>query len=182
MPLFKWQCPKPDLLITRWRLRRAHLHFSKRDVQRGANNNCGNLGYKLQSVNMDAYDDGLPHTLKFISKVYGNNSGITSFFVDDIALIVCPGIGFAENILDQQVNVSPVPAHDFINVNFKDIFATNVNIQISDVLGKNIFNTTIHQVNDDQSERIDVSGWEKGVYLLNVTSGTNSVNRKIIVQ
>jgi len=148
----------------------------------GANNNCGNVGYNLQNVNLDAYDDGLPHTVKFLSTVYGNNGGITSFFVDDIALIVCLGMGFSENNLNRHVDVMPVPAHDYLNINFNDLTASNVLIEVTDMLGKNIYNSTIQQVSGNQSEMINVSGWRKGVYMLKVSSGNNTTMRKIVIQ
>jgi len=143
---------------------------------------CGTVGYSLQTVNLDAYDDGLPHTLTFISRVYGLNAGVTNFFVDDIALNVCPGIGFAENNLDKNIGIMPVPARDYVNITFKDMVASNVELEVSDMVGKTVLNTTIGQVNDDQTERIDVSGWDKGVYMLKVTSGSNSIIRKIVIQ
>lgn len=148
----------------------------------GSNNNCGDQGYFLQSVSMSAYNDGLPHTLKFISKVYGNNGGITSFFVDDINLYACTGIGFAENDLNSHVTVMPVPATDFITVKFSDITSSNVTIELYDLPGKNIMKSFLPRVVDGYSEKLDVSGINSGIYLMKITSGKNTAVKKIVIR
>ena len=148
----------------------------------GSNINCGDLGYQLQNVNLDAYADGLPHTIKFIASVYGLNGGATSFFVDDISLLVCLGMGISENSLDKNISVMPVPASDFITIRFNDVSASDVKIEVADMLGKNIFNSEIRQVRMNQLERIDVSGWMKGVYMVKVSNGISYAVRKIVVQ
>ncbi len=143
---------------------------------------CGVIGYSLQTVNLDVYDDGLPHTLTFISRVYGNNGGVTNFFVDDIALNVCPGIGFAENVLGQHINVMPIPARDYVNITFRDFVASDVKVEVTDMVGKTVLDKTIQNVFDDQVETINVASWNQGVYMIKVSSGTNSIIRKIVIQ
>jgi PKD repeat protein len=148
----------------------------------GASPLCGTLGYTQQIVNLDAYADGNPHTLVFFSRIYGTNGNGTNFFVDDIAINVCAINSINEANLSKNVSVMPVPANNYVDVKFTDIATSNVKIEISDVIGKNVMTRNIASVNDNQSERIDVSNWSKGVYMLKVTAEGTSVIKKIVVE
>ena len=44
------------------------------------------VGYVNQSVNLDTYADGNTHSLEFFSQVFGNNGGVTNFFVDNVSI------------------------------------------------------------------------------------------------
>jgi len=143
---------------------------------------CGVLGYSQQSVNIDAYADGNSHTINFFSRVYGTNGGNTNFFVDDITLEACPPIGFAETQLDQHISILPNPVRDVFEIRFTDITTSNVEIEITDVIGKSIASKMISKVYDNQSEKVNVSSWSKGVYFVKVSDGSSSVIRKIVVQ
>ncbi len=148
----------------------------------GASPLCGVLGYSLQSVNLDAYADGNSHTISFFSRIYGLNGTGTNFFVDDVSLIVCPGIGFPETNLGQHINIMPVPARDFVNIRFNDLVTNNVQVEVSDMIGKVVYRNIIGSVNDDQTEQINVSSWNKGVYTVKISANDNSLIRKIVVQ
>ncbi len=148
----------------------------------GASALCGDTTYSIQSVNLNAYDDGLPHLLTFISRTYAVNGGVTSFYLDDVSLNVCTGIGFAENIFELNVSVMPVPAKDLVTVIINDLDGTALSIEVTDMLGKKVYGTSANKVNGSFSEKIDVSTWNNGVFLVKVKSGTGIAMRKIIVQ
>ncbi|MBL0343451.1 MAG: PKD domain-containing protein [Bacteroidetes bacterium] len=143
---------------------------------------CGVLGYSLQTVNIDAYCDGNAHTITFLSRSYAINGGGTNFFVDDIAVNVCTSIGVAEANINQHVSIMPNPARDFFEIRFSDIVTQNVTIEVTDVVGKTVMLKNISSVNDDQSERVDISSWSKGVYMVKITAAGNSTMRKVVVQ
>jgi hypothetical protein len=44
------------------------------------------VGYVNQSVNLDTFADGNTHSLEFFSQVFGNNLGVTNFFVDNVSI------------------------------------------------------------------------------------------------
>jgi hypothetical protein len=47
-------------------------------------------GYTPVEVDLSAYADGSDHVLMFDSTTNGSASGVTNFFVDDVALTACP--------------------------------------------------------------------------------------------
>ncbi len=148
----------------------------------GGSNLCGLLGYSLINVNLTAYADGNPHTLKFFSRVYGLNGGATSFFVDDISVNVCIGIGFGENPLDQNLQVMPVPARDYIDVAFGTQSRGAINLVVTDMTGKSVYSSDYVLSGQQQTLRINTSGWSKGIYLLKATGVDGNAFRKVIIQ
>jgi PKD repeat protein len=148
----------------------------------GASNLCGVLGYTLQSVNLNAYADGLAHTLKFISRVYGTNGGITNFFVDDISVLACVGSGLGESGFGNDISIYPTPASDIIYIDFGKSPKQDVKIEIMDMLGKNRIMENQGNTSSDQKTAIDISKLSKGVYTISISSGKNVTYRKIVVQ
>lgn len=142
---------------------------------------CGQLGYKLQNVNLDSYADGQPRLLKFISRIYGLNGNGSNFFVDDIKISVCTGSGMAEHFNAGNITVSPIPASDFVRVSFNDIYLENVNITLTDITGRTVESLN-RKMNGSHTETFNTTSWSRGIYFLKVSSGSQSVNKKILLQ
>jgi cysteine-rich repeat protein len=52
----------------------------------GSSPRCGTVGYTTQTVDISAYADGGTHDIEFHSETFSNNGGVSSFFVDAIAM------------------------------------------------------------------------------------------------
>jgi cysteine-rich repeat protein len=52
----------------------------------GSNPRCGVVGYATQTADVSAYADGEAHEIEFHSETFSNNGGVSSFFIDEIAL------------------------------------------------------------------------------------------------
>jgi len=52
----------------------------------GSNPRCGIVGYMTQTADISAYADGGAHDIEFHSETFSNNGGVSSFFIDAIAL------------------------------------------------------------------------------------------------
>jgi hypothetical protein len=48
----------------------------------------GILGYTEITVNLDSFADGNLHTLEFFGQTFGNNGGLSNFFVDDVSIAI----------------------------------------------------------------------------------------------
>lgn len=148
----------------------------------GASNLCGVAGYSLQSVNLNAYADGLTHTLKFISRVYGTNGGVTNFFVDDISVLACVGSGLGESGFGNDISIYPTPASDVLYIDFGKSPKQDVKLEITDMIGKNHITENQGNTSSDQKAAVDVSKLGKGVYTISISSGKNVTYRKIVIQ
>lgn len=146
----------------------------------GSSTLCGQLGYTLETVNLTAYADGLPHTLEFHSQTFAVNGGGSNFFIDDVSLLACP-TGINEQTIAESINVQPNPASTDLLISLKGIKADNVTIGIYDMLGQPVYSTVVNKNGFDFNQSIDVSKWSKGTYALRIQTSTKSITRKISV-
>ncbi|MBC7426462.1 MAG: Omp28-related outer membrane protein [Bacteroidia bacterium] len=76
----------------------------------------------------------------------------------------------------------PNPAKDMVNVSLSLLENTDVSFEIMSIDGKVLKTIKIGTVNGDQLSTIDVSEFSKGIYLLNITAGTEKIVKKFIVE
>ncbi|HEX5003030.1 MAG TPA: T9SS type A sorting domain-containing protein [Bacteroidia bacterium] len=143
---------------------------------------CGQFGYSLQSVNIDTYADGMNHTLTFFSRTYSLNGGVSNFFVDDVEIVACPPIGFAENDLASHIGIKPNPANDYFELTFNNIELLNAQVTVTDITGRTVLSNRLNNIHNTFTSRVDISGLSNGLYLINIQSGNQSITRKLIVQ
>lgn len=148
----------------------------------GSSNLCGQIGYSLQSVNLNAYADGQSHTLKFFSRTYGTNSGVTSFFVDDISLLACVGSGIGESGFGVDISVFPTPASESLSINFGKAPKKDVKVTFYDAVGRSLMESTFVTIPSDHIERFEVSRLAKGVYTISIAAGEHVAFKKIVIQ
>jgi subtilisin-like proprotein convertase family protein len=148
----------------------------------GASTICGQVGYSLQTVNLNAYADGQAHTLKFFSRVYGTNGGVTNFFVDDISLLACIGTGLDDSDFGNDIAIFPTPASDILHIDFGKSPKKNVSLSFIDMLGKTILQSSYESLPSDSKKSFDISNLGKGIYSVIISSEGNSIVRKIVVQ
>ena len=84
----------------------------------GSSPRCGIDGYSTQTVDIGAYANGGTHDLEFHSETFSNNDGVTSFFIDAIALpgnpSMCTRTGPSLTLIKKVINNnggSAVPAN-----------------------------------------------------------------------
>lgn len=148
----------------------------------GASNLCGNLGYTLQTVDLSAYADGQTHTLKFFSRVYGTNGGVTNFFVDDVSLLACIGSGIDEAGFWNGLNIFPVPANNHFNIQFGETAMQDVQVAVYDVMGRKKQETFVGDTPSNHQQRIDTSSLSKGIYTVIISTEGQQAIRKIVIQ
>lgn len=86
-------------------------------------------------------------------------------------------VGLQKNTLSFASSIYPNPASKFIYVNTE---TKNYEIQIHDLLGRCVFQKIV--VNADVAERIDLTGFTYGTYILTVKSTSGISREKFIIQ
>ena len=86
-----------------------------------------------------------------------------------------------ENGKTKQVFFYPNPANDFVNLSFNKSYP-QISLMISDIKGSIIFEETVLNAIPGMVKKIDVSAFEKGVYLLKLQSNDQVSIEKLIVQ
>lgn len=146
----------------------------------GASSLCGQLGYVLQTVNLNAYADGNAHTVTFFSRTYSSNGGPTNFFVDDVELLSCGPNGIEENAANL-LAIWPNPASDYTEIKVLDP-GTSGNIRITDMQGRVVFIKHLSNQNPGSSIRVNTSLFSKGVYVVTQTSSSAVHSARLVIQ
>ena len=85
----------------------------------------------------------------------------------------CPTVGI-NDFNNKQFTISPNPAKGFLNITTP--LTGEKNIVIYDVLGKQILTTTL------TNERLNINQLTSGVYVIQITQGTVSETKKLVVK
>jgi photosystem II stability/assembly factor-like uncharacterized protein len=79
------------------------------------------------------------------------------------------------------LSVFPNPASDKLFIQLDERTGEPVNLSISDLLGKPVFEGSYGFIGLDRAQSIDVSGFAKGIYLIRLNSGDKVMTRKLII-
>ena len=102
------------------------------------------------------------------------NANVAYYFIDDVSVIDCTGVGVEEKNKEDVMEVYPNPATNRITIKTKQLNKATLNI--TNVLGELVYTANITNTNT----AIDISTYPKGVYFVNVKSDTQSMNRKFV--
>ncbi len=100
-------------------------------------------------------------------------NGIAYYYLDDVSVIDCTGVGVEENNKEDMVEVYPNPATNSITLTLTKGEGI---VALYNVLGECVLTTSIA----NHKKEIDISFLPKGVYFVNVKSDTQSMNRKFV--
>jgi hypothetical protein len=91
-------------------------------------------------------------------------------------------IGIEENALLQNVNVFPNPTSGMFSISISNANFSELNIVITDMQGKVVFNETDKTVTADYNKQISIENLAKGIYYIKLSSGNEMNIKKLIVQ
>jgi hypothetical protein len=80
------------------------------------------------------------------------------------------------------LNVFPNPANNVLNVSFKTDRVQSFTVKLMSVTGEVVYEDTSDNFSGNYSNSIDVSSFAKGVYILNLSNETGSVNKKVVIR
>ena len=79
------------------------------------------------------------------------------------------------------VSIFPNPCNDKLNIKIDAIKQTPVAVSVINLLGKSMLEKEVMINQGENKERIDVSGFAEGVYLLRIKSGENSFTQRFVI-
>ena len=86
--------------------------------------------------------------------------------------------GVSENNSELGISIYPNPANSFVNIKLNNSINGQTNLRIVDLSGKVVYNSTI----ENQTTNIDLSGLNKGIYMVIVNSDTQNYNSKLVIK
>ena len=118
-----------------------------------------------------------------INRTGGCNTGLRSSGFSDVYSNVASNslVSVAEN-KKAGFSIYPVPANNFINIQFGDYASEKISLKITDVTGRNLYNEEFSKVNPGQVYSFNSSNYAEGMYLLHVISAGNSSTKKIMIR
>ncbi|GAB4447766.1 MAG: hypothetical protein OHK0036_02460 [Bacteroidia bacterium] len=102
------------------------------------------------------------------SNSYGCQSSSSSVYVTVT--------GIQSTAASQNINISPNPTNDYIEISAPEKI---LHIKITDLLGKELFVSTL-DFSNSKKQKIDVSHFESGMYIIEISSDEFKVSEKII--
>jgi hypothetical protein len=84
--------------------------------------------------------------------------------------------------INSSLSLYPNPAHDNIAVQFYSEQSSSYTIRISDYTGRVVFTNTAVSAEGENVLNINLTGYARGVYFLQLDNGSEKVPRKIVVE
>ncbi len=91
-------------------------------------------------------------------------------------------IGLEENPLANSLSVYPNPAQYTVNVSFREVGSADVQITLRDAQGRSVLFMDDRMQSGTYSNDIDVSSLARGIYMLEIKSGTLTAHRRISIK
>jgi hypothetical protein len=79
-----------------------------------------------------------------------------------------------------QLTVYPNPTNSAFTIEFNSITNSEINIEIYNTLGKEIFNKELNSLSGQFKERINLEDFSEGIYFVNIISSTGQLYTKRI--
>lgn len=102
-------------------------------------------------------------------------------YTDNIFVDLCSGVEDLAQ-LEAALNVYPNPSNGLVNVSFALANNHNSSLQITDMLGRQLFNRDLGSFVGHYNEAFDMQSYSAGVYLLTLQVGTQTVHKKIVIR
>ena len=91
-------------------------------------------------------------------------------------------VGIDELFEDGTLNFYPNPAQDKINLSFNLKKDTQINVMLSDISGKQLISEHLEAPMGQNQMSFDVSGFAKGIYVLNINTEKGTLNYKVVIK
>jgi PKD repeat protein len=91
---------------------------------------------------------------------------------------ILTGITEPPSILDEEINVFPNPANDFVNVEFTGVTAEKAVIHVYNVVGEDVLDAEVNPL-FNKLVQLDLSGYDAGVYVVTIDAGSSLVTKRI---
>jgi hypothetical protein len=137
--------------------------------------------YNSASINITGSNAGSPgYYYFFYNWTYTDiycNTGRTAC----VALDSCGAVGLSDVTIDQSMQVYPNPTNGLFELSFNASTAQNYKVTVLNTLGEIVYEYQLNDFAGEHQRMIDLSTLSKGVYVINVSSPTKNVMRKITV-
>ena len=102
--------------------------------------------------------------------------------IDDINITLTSGIDVSEDFLNSNIQLYPNPGNGVFNLSINNLKEENIEVLVTDPQGRILYNMNIKDLNDNYKSIIDLSGFSKGIYFINLKNDNFTHTRRVIIQ
>ncbi|MCW3085350.1 MAG: hypothetical protein JWP12_2716 [Bacteroidetes bacterium] len=132
------------------------------------------------SVTAGSFDPTIGAGMYLITYSYTDANGCANSDTSSITVDVCTGIAANSNV--ENVMVYPNPSNGAFTVEFNQAVAGKVSVKITDLQGKLIADEELSNFAGNYKNNFDLSSFNKGMYLLEVTGNNTHFVSKVILK
>lgn len=135
--------------------------------------------YALWSVPVDAYTDGMMHTVMI--EGVENGTAVFNALVDDVSLLVdgVEVVGLFEHEELNGVSIYPNPANDVINFSFIGVTGSAL-VNITDLTGKLVISNRLNEV-ASRVFTLNTTDLQNGAYLVTVQQNEKQFTQRVVI-
>jgi hypothetical protein len=97
-------------------------------------------------------------------------------------MMVSPAVGITEVLSEKNVTVYPIPAKTILNIKLDGIEAQQADLKLVNLLGQVVYTHAITINAGTNNFQIDVTGLQKGIYLLELQGDKSRAAKRVIVE
>ncbi|MCY7410540.1 MAG: T9SS type A sorting domain-containing protein [Chitinophagales bacterium] len=101
---------------------------------------------------------------------------------DSLAMSYDCALGIEEQKINQSINVYPSPSNGNIKISIADPSFQIINLELLDLEGRIISSINLEKSNQQFRNEFDFNFLENGIYLLHLSSGSQTFNSKVVIQ
>ncbi|MFZ4520595.1 MAG: T9SS type A sorting domain-containing protein [Bacteroidales bacterium] len=101
--------------------------------------------------------------------------------IKKVTFDVCTGIA-GQNNSEPGLLIQPNPAHASVSIGIKGVTSGSAQLSISSMDGKILYSSEVEGTSAPILKKMDLTGYSKGIYLVQLKTGKNVITEKMIVQ
>ncbi|MEE2954064.1 MAG: choice-of-anchor V domain-containing protein [Bacteroidota bacterium] len=86
------------------------------------------------------------------------------------------------NIPINEILVYPNPTNDYINISFESLSSQNIELRIYNLLGEELSSISLAEFHGYFNRRLDLRGYAKSIYFVEITTKDFVINKKVIFE
>lgn len=114
--------------------------------------------------------------VQFRTNAFANASGFELFYT------TTPIVGLDDNAPVSNLKVFPNPASSHLTVSFSANTTENIQVSLYTLTGQRVYQNTLSAFMGSFNEKIDITSYSKGVYILQVNSSKGIATQKVVIQ
>jgi PKD repeat protein len=136
-----------------------------------------------------SFGNGSSSTAAVDTMIYSGNGNYTITLIvtnacgsDTSTFTTNVNIGLEGNVLSSSLSVYPNPAENSFNLSFREVGSADVQITLRDAQGRSVIHMIDRLQRGTYSNDIDVSSLARGIYMLEIQSGSLTAHRRISIK